>query len=657
MFVPLETWNVFQDRQLMFSRLLRVQRALGKENMPLIPQIYCQTHQDLMNLIGSSSVTLPCLVRTGPLGKGKIKIDNLQMLKDFASILSTTGQSCTIEQFLDAKCDLIVQKLGTSLKLFKRNVQFLHVGGAKLVDRTKFGCSGAIESRHDQQFARTSSRQSSIGAGVFSSLMQATSQQQSARNNPQTSSPGNMYERMSEVNNRYRSWAEAIVLEFENKIETFCLKIVVANDDREYIVGLSDCATEFLGSVENQEEDRRSFVELVISHMNTDLPKMNLSREPSLSATSGPFSRRESGDDKAPATGASFCDSPQRDKRKFVAQASDGAKTTNHTGPLNNRSQSVSANQSDFLAHEQTANRPPSFARRGSDRVNGTTDSSCDTTWSSQELPNSYSSTRPGGSHQRQASVGQSLLDQTSTALSSLQKQSLNFFRRLDSRADESENTPPLSAKSDWTFERDSTASKGDGSDKSPSSSTSNQEAQSGFKLQPIEGSVGGSRKRESPPKPPPPQTVGNRQSSWASNSGQRASSSLSSTPTSTPSRRRQNSASTDSDALDSPTHRGKVLRQNSALSAFEPYDMDLASRAGVTTTDGIDRQTTVNSQQVIADGGQNKVSKLTRRSMNSDSGSMTSGDSNSTGETINAEDTMNNLKKTFASIFGEKCD
>lgn len=732
MFEPIEIWNVFQDRQTIFAKLLRVQKTLGKENFPLISQIYCQTYQDLLNYISTASITLPCSARTGPLGEGKITIDNLQMLKDFASIMATSGLSCTLEQYLNVKCDLIVQKLGTSLKIFKKS----KVVAGSVDDNTNVTQDGNISSspklidnQQQQQASRQSAtRQSSLGSGVLSSLISGQQQQQQIAR--RSSSDVNGYERLGEVSVRYRNWVEAITREFDNKIEAFCIKIVVANNDREYIVGLRDCSMEFLGSIENQEEDRRSFVELLMSNMNTVLPKHTLSRESSLAgyaATTGSGIgnenvRRTSSEEKNSSRHYDSIDvasnSPLRDKTKFnsqsqigingpssssmygkrVREGEDGFGAINNRkanigtsagnsaafGQLSSRSQSVSMNQSDYMADQQSSgigSKSVYFSRRGSERSDSfntdlTNDdlSSASARGDSQTVLTSNSS----GLHQRQASLGQSFFDQTSTAFSSLQKQSLSFFKRLDaSRAGDISNTPPQSAKSDKGFDRnfvtpinqgDSFALAGTGS--------SVVGARNGFKSQSIDSSSldrtgrGSLRKpRETPPKPPPPQTITYRQSSLASystSSSQSTRPGSSSTPNSTPSQTRQNSsaatASSSSNEQEHGNQRGRVVRQNSALSAFEPFDQEL-QQAPTKATD--DELVGPGSSSTILGSEQGQVPQLekaqkaleTVKKGNFDSASITSADSNSTGETTTAEDTMNNLKKTFASIFGDKCD
>uniref|UniRef100_A0A6G1SQT9 Synapsin n=1 Tax=Aceria tosichella TaxID=561515 RepID=A0A6G1SQT9_9ACAR len=840
MFEPYEVWNVFQDRQQIFAKLLRVQRHLGKENFPLIPQVFCQTHQDLLNYINNSYISLPCLVRTGPLGKGKIRIDNLQMLKDFATIMATSEQSCTIEQYLDVKCDLIVQKLGTSLKLFKGKLlrkdsltgTSNSTGGSQAAaanssrgqpndsvdigfgqqqqqqqqSTTTAGGGGSRPSISAQDsFGRqAASRQTSLGnssgggggGGLFGLMSTTGAGSQLLRHNSNPSSTllagQSNFEKLSEVNSRYRRWVEAISREFDNKIDVFCIKIVVATNDREYIVGLRNCSMDFLGNQENQEEDRRSLVELIISKMNTILPKHQpISREPSAAAGGPNCSLDEACTDTSP-TSISAMNSDKRMMMPQFGAASQASSTTglvsasgsggglrygasqeapmhNSSGTgnqmLNNRNRSVSMNQGEPMrplnqAEWNQANnrqqsplssgggggvRPQSFStRRASERSDSMLTNNDDSSLMSQ-VDSPSTATTTGSSNARQQSIGQSFFDQTSTALSSFQRQSLSFLRRLDTRTGaeyaggSGAGTPPLSAKSDTGFDRvyggssgtgggaplsnGEAAGAGTGNYGPPVASTSTGQQRSAVgstKSQSVDVNpdFGAHKQAHPPPKPPPPSvSFINRQSSLANYSsssiGQQRASSLSQsrirsessgmTTTNKPMTPQNslNQGSFSDEQQQQPHHHNnqqqhrvtanndgaanqrqqqqRVIRQNSALSAFEPFDASLRSE---TYHDRDDQQSSASDQQqqqlafnqepIVTNvssgssqannnanlvGGGNRQLSSGSGQVKYDTVSMKSGNSNTSDETTTAEDTMNNLKKTFASIFGDKCE
>lgn len=764
-FEPTEIWSMFQDRQLISSRLLHIQQMLGRENFPLIPQVYSQTHQDLLNYIQSSNIKFPCLARIG--SKGKIKIDSIHMLKDLASILATIKLGCTLEPYLCVKYDMIVQKLGTNLKLYRRlNVDNLSKSDSIAIteERGNFGTfpsspSQGVRSISDlqqsqQQSGPTStttstptskvsvgSRQNSMASGVLSGFVSGSQFYQPERRDSSRNVLSS-FERMNDVNSRYRNWLDAVSHEFDGKLEAFRLKLVVTDEDREYVVGLDNCSMDFVGNSFNRDEDERAFVELVISHMNTVLPKYNSQSSSSNinsrqqiddvanDKSADSFEQASRADLRSPLASANILTSS--DKRKFASQSqinndpyqlspSRSSKSTGigslnsspayarNQGRLGNRSQSVSMNQSDFMYDDSgdLASKTSVHAnRRGSDRLDKSArilrnDSGSPSIESSDTVSSGLLMQMGGSSsqgiYQRQASLGQSFFDQTSSALSSFQRSSLSFFKRLDSRSDGAmmgtTNTPPQSAKSDRGFivEHGSFVSAGLGSEqqqhrKNSANRDNVSNGQGDMKSRSVDLPSSSAkvrmfgRDREAPQKPPPPRTPIRTSFQSSTEFGSRHPVGQAQiTPNSTPNQTRHNSLASSTDGLDSSGHqqsRGRVVRQNSALSAFEPFDSDLSKNANPSfasvepigsnkarPTSQLDQSSTTSTEaaatitdwQSFRDQDSNLTGHQKASSFNS--GSITSGDSTSTADTTttSGDDTMKNLKKTFAGIFGDK--
>lgn len=645
MFEPGELWSLFQDRQLIFSHLLHIQRTIGRENFPLIPQVYCQTHQDLINYIQSCNIKLPCLVRTGPRGAGKLKVESLQMLRDLASIMATIGLSCTIEPYLSVKYDLLIQKLGTNLKLYRR---MRKSSGELTTNEDRFSKQDLNRYNSSSKIGSLSKQGSVAGSSVFAGLMTGnqTAQMEHRGSIIDRSSE---FERMTDMSSRYRFLLESVSREFDGKLEAFRIRVIITDDDREYIVGLDDCSMDFVGDAMNQDEDRRAFVELVISHMNTILPKHD-----GRSSSSQVPNMTEIGHRSHIST------SPQRSSKADVPSSTNSSYVRSQPR-LGGRSQSVSMNKSDRMLDEESGmSKVDTMNRRSSDRLDCSGLPSSPQNLSSTE--NLGISNQAGSDssniNNRQASLGQTFFGQTSSAFNNFQRQSLSFFKRLDSMTANdllmgATNTPPQSAKSDRGFISDRASllnmSSSGGYNLKNESSTGDSlstKVRDGFKSQSIDvsGSISPenlrilSKSNEVPRKPPPPKLMprSNRQGSLSSVRGETSD-------IRTPNQTRQNSMVSAKDSQD--VSRNRVVRQNSALSAFEQFDAGTLNNS-----ESLEEPYWRTQGKSIADTRDSSIAPGYQ------SGSITSGDSSSTGDTTGSgEDTMKNLKKTFAGIFGDK--
>lgn len=46
-----DLWHIFQDKSWTFSHLSQIQQRLGRDKFPLINQIYCQSHLELVSIM------------------------------------------------------------------------------------------------------------------------------------------------------------------------------------------------------------------------------------------------------------------------------------------------------------------------------------------------------------------------------------------------------------------------------------------------------------------------------------------------------------------------------------------------------------------------------------------------------------------------------
>ncbi|KAF8561085.1 hypothetical protein P879_07180, partial [Paragonimus westermani] len=98
-----------------FAHLLLLRNRLGKESFPLITQTYYTSYREMV-----TAPVFPTIVKIG-LGHGgenKIRADNPISFQDITSLLVTGNAYATTEPYVDAKCDLHVQKIGQQYRAF-----------------------------------------------------------------------------------------------------------------------------------------------------------------------------------------------------------------------------------------------------------------------------------------------------------------------------------------------------------------------------------------------------------------------------------------------------------------------------------------------------------------------------------------------------------
>lgn len=114
----LQSILMFCERPLVQGQLHRLQRQLGKEVFPVIPQHFSSSFRSLMY-----GYTFPAVVKVGSAhaGAGKMQIVDHHQMSDFRSVLTMMPQEhCFVEPFIKGEQDLRIQKIGGHYRAFRR---------------------------------------------------------------------------------------------------------------------------------------------------------------------------------------------------------------------------------------------------------------------------------------------------------------------------------------------------------------------------------------------------------------------------------------------------------------------------------------------------------------------------------------------------------
>ncbi|XP_023330999.1 synapsin [Eurytemora carolleeae] len=196
----------FQDRPWVYAHLVNIQQKLGKENFPLIDQTYFPNHKDM-----TTGVKYPCVFKLGHAhgGLGKVKVENTTSFQDMVSVVAISNSYCTVENYVDAKYDLHVFKIGTNYRALMRK-----------------SLSGQWKTN--------------LGQSILEEIP---------------------------ISDRYKKWIDA-VSEIFGGLDICSLEAVVAKDGKEYIIEVNDSAAGLLG--DSQEEDRRHIADIVFNKMESE---------------------------------------------------------------------------------------------------------------------------------------------------------------------------------------------------------------------------------------------------------------------------------------------------------------------------------------------------------------------------------------------------
>lgn len=153
----LESVYSFLERPIVHAQLSRINRRLGDDVFPVIPQCFFSTHRTMMY-----TKEFPCVAKVGAAhaGVGKMKVADHHDWEDFRSVVAMTkGDYCTGEPFKEGEYDLRIQKIGEHIRAFKRT----SVSGAW---KTNTGTSYLEEVEVSDRFRRWAEEASTMFGGL-----------------------------------------------------------------------------------------------------------------------------------------------------------------------------------------------------------------------------------------------------------------------------------------------------------------------------------------------------------------------------------------------------------------------------------------------------------------------------------------------------------
>lgn len=107
------------EKPVVLGELRKVQKklALKEIEFPLIEPTYYPSHRSMI-----ISPSFPLVIKIGHhhSGYGKIKCDSKSRFDDVKSIVACHGDYCTAEEFINYDFEIRIQKIGPSIKCFKR---------------------------------------------------------------------------------------------------------------------------------------------------------------------------------------------------------------------------------------------------------------------------------------------------------------------------------------------------------------------------------------------------------------------------------------------------------------------------------------------------------------------------------------------------------
>lgn len=211
-----------KNRPWLFAHLLLLRNRLGKEAFPLITQVYHTSHREMV-----TAPVFPTIIKVGlgHGGEGKIRADNPMTYQDVTSLLVAGNSYATTEPFIDAKCDIHVQKIGPQYKAFVRK-----------------SISGHWKAN--------------VGSAILEKVP------------------------MSE---RFKQWIDEVARMFGG-LDICSVEALQSKKGEYFIYDVNGSDMNLFG--ESQEEDRREIAELVVQRMQTVCTQTTLTKASSLQSVS-----------------------------------------------------------------------------------------------------------------------------------------------------------------------------------------------------------------------------------------------------------------------------------------------------------------------------------------------------------------------------------
>ena len=114
----LQSLALFAERALIGAELQRLNKELGPEAFPVVPQCFFAGHEEMMY-----TQEFPAVLKVGAAhaGMGKAKVLDHHAMADMRSLLAVSGgRYATAERFIESAHEFRVQKIGARIRAFKR---------------------------------------------------------------------------------------------------------------------------------------------------------------------------------------------------------------------------------------------------------------------------------------------------------------------------------------------------------------------------------------------------------------------------------------------------------------------------------------------------------------------------------------------------------